>query len=73
MEKIRNNDKTYQLLKQLQKILHEHNWLVKTYKNIYSEYIDNNNQIKELSLKIHSHVNDKTNLGHYKTFVKLSL
>ena len=72
MGTIRDDNRTYQLLKKLQKILHEHNWLVKTYKNIYSEYIENNNHIKELSLKIHSHVNDKTNLGHYKTFVKPS-
>ena len=72
MESIRNDPRTRQLLKKLQDILHEHNWLVKLYKNIYSDYIENNIELKELHLKVHSNINDKTNLGHYKTFVKPS-
>ena len=72
MKSIRDDNRTRQLLQQLQTLLCDHNWLVKTYRNIYSEYIENNTELKELHLKVHSRINDKTNLGHYKTYVKPS-
>ena len=59
-----------QLLKQLQNTLHNYNWIVKTYKSIFQQYINGLQSIPQLKLIIHGKVNDKTNLGHYKQFSK---
>ena len=61
-----------QLIKELQQLLHDYNWIVKTYKTVFEEYLDNAVPTPELKLIVHSKISDSTNLGHYKTFTKPS-
>ena len=68
--KITREPKFRQLIKELQSVLHEHNWIVKMYKSIFEQYFDGANTLPELKLILHTKVSDKTNLGHYKTFSK---
>ena len=66
--KITSEPKFRQLVKELQELLHRHNWVVKLYKSIFEKYLAGPNIMPQLKLIIHTQVSDRTNLGHYKTF-----
>ena len=68
--KISNEPKFRQLIKELQQLLHEHNWVVKMYKSIFEQYFDGSHALPQLKLILHTKVSDQTNLGHYKIFSK---
>ena len=72
LSKLQKQPKFRQLIKELQELLHDHNWIVKTYKTIYEQYLQNHHNIPELKLIIHTKVSDSTNLGHYKKYSKPS-
>ena len=70
LAKIKHQPLFQQLVKELQTLLHEHNWIVKTYKSVFETYFAGNDTLPELKLIVHTKISDKTNLTHYKTFSK---
>ena len=68
--KISSEPKFRQLVKELQQLLHEYNWVVKMYKNIFEQHFDGSHTLPQLKLILHTKVSDQTNLGHYKIFSK---
>ena len=68
LHKLKSSREFRVIVKQLQNTLHQYNWIVKTYKTIYEKYLEGKPEIPELKLMIHSKIDDKTNLGHYKQY-----
>ena len=68
--KLTREPKFVKLVEELQELLHEYNWVVKMYKNIFETYLDGSTMIPQLKLILHTKVSDRTNLGHYKIFAK---
>ena len=68
LQRIRQDPRTRDLIKGIQELLAKHNWLIKAYQNIYTEYIKNQKTIPELNFKIQSNINPGKEKGHYKQY-----
>ena len=68
LERIKTNPRTKSILNGLQSSLIEHNWLIKAYQNIYTEYIKTKRTIPEFNFKIQSNIEPGTQKGHYKQY-----